>query len=144
MTKKEALGQYFTKRSVWLTENIKEFIVKSGCSIAYDPVAGSGELLKVASQLGFNTIGLDIDRSFGWKYNDSLVKIPTIKNAIIITNPPYLFKGSAKRKHLFDQVDKYFSTTKYDDLYLLALERMLDAQDYGYMGDPCSSSRLGI
>ena len=73
---KKHLGQYFTKRDIWLKENIREFILNSKCSIAYDPFAGSGDLLNVASELGFKeTVGLDIDDSLGWKHNNSLIKM---------------------------------------------------------------------
>ena len=128
---KKQLGQYFTKRDVWLKNNIKEFILKSKCTVAYDPFAGSGDLLSVASELGFKkTAGLDIDRALGWEYNNSLTKIPHIKDAIIITNPPYLTDYSAKRKHIWKEVESMFRLTKYDNLYLLALENMLKAQDF--------------
>ncbi len=130
MDDKRSLGQYFTKKDVWLKDNIKEFILKSGCKVAYDPFAGSGELLKVASELGLKTKGLDIDKNLGWSYNDSLVRIPHFENAIIITNPPYLTDYSAKRKKLWNRVKDAFSRTTYDNLYLLALENMLRAQDF--------------
>jgi hypothetical protein len=59
-----------------------------------------------------------------------LKSIPKIKNAIIITNPPYLTNFSAKRKKIYEKVAKYFESTDYVDLYLLALEKMLEAQDF--------------
>jgi len=131
MSNKRELGQYFTKRDIWLKDNVKKFILDSKCKIAYDPFAGSGDLLKVASELGFKeTIGLDIDKDLGWKHNDSLIDIPKVENAIIITNPPYLADYSAKRKKMWDNVGKYFARTSYDNLYLLALENMLKAQKY--------------
>ena len=73
---------------------------------------------------------MDIDRDFGWNYNDSLINIPHVDNAIIITNPPYLSNYSAKRRKIHDNVQKYFDKTEYDDIYLLALEKMTKAQDY--------------
>ena len=127
---KRGLGQFFTKKDLWLKDSIKEFIQNSNCSVAYDPFAGTGDILEVMRQLGFETTGLDIDRRLGWEYNDSLVSIPHVENAIIVTNPPYLSNYSAKRRHLLSQVSQYFSQTRYDDLYLLALENMLKAQDY--------------
>ena len=126
--KKIKLGQFFTKESLWLKPQIKEFVLKSMCSIAYDPFAGGGDLLNVAlNQLGFeNTVGLDIDDTLNWKQNDSLLSIPHIENAIIITNPPYIAKQSASRKKI--DLSQYFSTSKYDDVYLIALDNMLKAQ----------------
>lgn len=71
--------------------------------------------------------GLDIDAQFGWQVNDSLVNIPHVNNAVIITNPPYLANYAASRKKIIKHLKKYFSTTKYNDLYLLALDKMLAA-----------------
>ena len=128
--KKIKLGQFFTKESIWLKPHIKKFIKESSCEIAYDPFAGGGDLLRVAiEQLGFtNTIGLDIDDSLSWEQNDSLLNIPHVDNAIIITNPPYIAKQSASRKKI--DLSKYFSISKYDDVYLIALDNMLKAQKH--------------
>lgn len=128
--KKIKLGQFFTKSSIWLKPQVIEFIKSSNCSIAYDPFAGGGDLLKVSREiLSFkNVIGLDIDHSLNWVINDSLLNIPYVNNAIIITNPPYIAKQSASRKKI--DLSKYFSTSNYDDLYLIALDKMLEAQDY--------------
>lgn len=130
-SKKRGLGQFFTTEKIWLKDNVKAFITSTGCTAAYDPFAGSGDLLNVANELGFSElVGLDIDEDLGWKVNDSLFNIPQIKNAVIITNPPYLSNYSAKRRKILDKVEKYFAQTKYDDLYLLSLARMLQAQSF--------------
>ncbi|MCQ2598808.1 MAG: SAM-dependent methyltransferase [Alphaproteobacteria bacterium] len=129
--KKTELGQFFTVNPLWLKKHIENFIYESKCNVIYDPFAGTGELLKTVSALNpinFTMTGLDIDDQFGWQHNDSLEKIPYIKNAIIITNPPYLAKQSASRKKI--DLSKYFQNTIYDDVYLLALENMLKAQKY--------------
>lgn len=129
--KKRVLGQFFTKKELWLKPQVKDFILNSHCLVAYDPFAGNGDMLQVARDIGITeTVGLDIDAELGWKTNDSLIKIPKIEKAIIITNPPYLSNYSAKRHKILDDVQKYFGLTQYDDLYLLALKNMLDAQDY--------------
>ncbi len=129
-SRKRGLGQYFTKERTWLKDNVKNFILSSGCKIAYDPFAGSGDLLEAAKELGFSeTVGMDVDEELGWQVNDSLLDIPHHDDAIIITNPPYLSNYSAKRRKILDSVKKYFDMTGYDDLYLLALERMLRSQD---------------
>lgn len=126
--KKKKLGQYFTKNEIWLKPHIIEFIKNSNCSIAYDPFAGGGDLLKISEYYGIKqTIGLDIDDKLNWKVNDSLKKIPHIDNAIIITNPPYLTKYSASRKHIKIS-SKYFKN--HTDLYQLAIDKMLKAQDF--------------
>lgn len=125
---KKKLGQYFTKKDLWLKPQIIEFIKNSNCTIAYDPYAGNGDLLKVASEYGIeNTKGLDIDKSLKWEVNDSLKNIPHVDNAIIITNPPYLTKYSASRKNI--NID-YHYFKEHTDLYQLAIDKTLEAQDY--------------
>lgn len=129
--KKITKGQFFTKAQLWLKPQVVEFIKNSGCSIAYDPYAGGGDLLKCSSLYGIKkTKGLDIDPTLGWEINDGLENIPHIDNAIIITNPPYLSNYSAARKKVLDEVKQYFDNSIYDDLYLIALTRMLEAQDF--------------
>lgn len=128
--KKIILGQFNTTSDLWLKPQVKEFIEQTKCKIAYDPFAGAGDLLTASREkLGFRSlIGLDIDESLNWQINDSLLKIPKFDGAIIITNPPYIAKQSASRKKI--DLSKYFSKTKYDDVYLIALDKMLEAQDY--------------
>ena len=129
--KKAVLGQFYTKKDYWLKKHIQEFIASCKCKIAYDPFVGNGDLLKVACDLGFKkTKGLDIEPLPEYEKNDSLVSIPKVENAIIITNPPYLTNYSAKRKGVYDKVSKYFDDTKYEDIYMIALDKMLNAQDY--------------
>ena len=129
--KKRSLGQFFTQDDCWLQPQVVEFIDSSKCSIAYDPFAGSGCLFApVTNAVSSVTrvMGLDIDASLGWKVNDSLLSIPSIPDAIIVTNPPYISSYSASRKRLGEGLKKYFDLTNYDDVYLLALDRMLSAQ----------------
>ena len=130
MNNKKQLGQYFTKKDLWLKPQVIEFIKSAKCSVAYDPFAGGGDLLNASKEvLGFKKIkGLDIDDKLEWEHNDSLLNIPKEKDAIIITNPPYIAKQSASRKKI--DLKKYYDVTEYDDVYLLALDRMLDAQKY--------------
>lgn len=124
---KRQLGQYFTRQQTWLRPQVTKFIKSAGAKIAYDPFAGNGDLLNVAKHLGIKkTIGLDIDSSLGWKFNDSLMNIPRVEGSIIITNPPYLANYSAKRKKIYDKVSKYFTSTNYDDLYQVALEKCIN------------------
>ena len=128
--KKIKLGQFNTKSDLWLKPQVIEFIKASKSKIAYDPFAGAGDLLiAVREKLEFRSLlGLDIDETLDWEINDSLLNIPKFKGAIIVTNPPYIAKQSASRKGI--DLSKYFSTTSYDDVYLLALDKMLEAQDY--------------
>ena len=129
--KKIILGQFFTRNDIWLKSHIADFIVSSKCQTIYDPFAGDGDLLKISSHLGIqNVLGLDIDKTLGWSYNDSLEAIPHIHNAIIVTNPPYISNYSASRKKVIGSVRHYFEKSIYDDIYLIALEKMLEAQEY--------------
>ena len=76
---KKKLGQYFTKKDLWLKPQIIEFIKNSHCSIAYDPFAGNGDLLKISNEYNIKEIrGLDIDKSLNWELNDSLKKYHTL------------------------------------------------------------------
>lgn len=128
-TKKIKLGQFFTKKDLWLKPQIHKFIESSNKSIAYDPFAGGGHLLTAAENIGFKlTKGLDIDTNLSWDINDSLISIPLVEDSIIITNPPYIAKQSAKRKKI--DLSKYFDSTVYDDVYLLSLDKMLEHHKY--------------
>lgn len=130
MDKKRVLGQFFTKDELWLKPQVLEFIKDSASSIAYDPFAGAGDLLRAAKEkCGFSeVVGLDIDDKLAWEHNDSLLEIPHLDNAIIITNPPYISNYSAARKGLASELEKYFTTSKYNDVYLIALDKMIEAQ----------------
>lgn len=130
MNKKRILGQFFTQEKTWQKKQVVDFIKKSGNTVAYDPFAGSGCLLDAMSNIPSirEKKGLDIDKSLGWPYNDSLIKIPSLPDAIIVTNPPYISNYSASRKKIADELKKYFELTHYDDVYLLALDKMLQAQ----------------
>ncbi|MCK5320827.1 hypothetical protein KAJ61_05590 [Candidatus Parcubacteria bacterium] len=131
--KKQILGQFFTKNNFWLKNHVLDFIKSTKATIAFDPFAGSGDLLKAAKEIGFKKIkGFDIDELLNWEINDSLLSIPKIKNSIIITNPPYLANYSAKRKNIYDSVKKYFEICKYGDVYQLAIEQCLN-NDFGIM-----------
>lgn len=129
--KKKLFGQFYTRNHNWLTHNIIEFIKATNTEVVFDPFAGNGDIFKALSKLGFEKfIGMDIDNTLNWIENDSLVEIPRLENTIIVTNPPYLTHYSASRKGYLESVKKYFNNSKYDDLYLVALDRMLEANKF--------------
>ena len=131
--KKVVLWQFFTKNNIWLRPHIQKFIEQyiDSKEIVFDPFAGDGDLLKLWIELGFKKEKwYDIDTNLNWKMNDSLINIPKIQNSFIITNPPYLTNYSAKRKWVFSEVQKYFDECCYDDLYKLALEKILENNKY--------------
>src|SRR3989338_2706630 len=130
---KRQLGQFYTKRDLWLLPNIAEFIHSTNAKIAYDPFVGNGDLIDAIRPLGLTSVvGLDIEPRGSWRHNDSLASIPRIANSVVITNPPYLSNYSAKRKGLYDNIAKYFANSAYDDLYLIAIEKCM-SNDYGVM-----------
>ena len=121
MSKKQNLGQFNTKKDVWLRPHILEFIMDSGCDTIVDPFAGKGDLLYLFPQ--HKRIGYDIDPNLSWELNDGLVDVPGHGNAIVVTNPPYLAKNSAKRNNFSSY--KYFKDNDYEDLYQIAIHRVL-------------------
>lgn len=126
MKEKIKRGKFYTVGDFWLTDRVLKFINESREKTIYDPFAGTGEIFSALEKRGFTSfIGLDIDESLKWGLNDSLINIPS-RDGIIITNPPYLAKQSASRKGL--SLD-YFNNTGYDDLYLIAIEKVLEASD---------------
>ncbi len=137
-TRKISLGQFFTIENNWAQPQVVEFIEECielhKLKKCLDPFAGKGDLLNFAIN-NFNIeeiIGLDIDRSLNWTYNDSLESIRKYSKTIIITNPPYLANYSAKRKgeEVYRSVSKYFQNTACDDLYQVALQKMLEKYSY--------------
>ena len=136
-SKKVSLGQFFTKNSSWAQPQVIDFIKKcinDGYTKIVDPYAGAGDLLKFAKKEFTNIekiIGYDIDPCLKWKINDSLLNIPRHKKGLILTNPPYLASYSARRKgeEVYSKVAKYFMNNSHEDLYQVALERMLEHYD---------------
>lgn len=142
---KRDLGQFFTRDSVWMRSHIKRHI--EALSVRYhtcvDPFAGDGHLLQLVNEVGFQTIGHDIDveicKSKGWgKPNDSIRRVIQHDNAFVLTNPPYLAKNSAKR--MKSSMVEYFSLgfipnlddsllNVLDDLFKLAIEQTIAKYD---------------
>ena len=138
---KRDLGQFFTRDSVWLRPHIRAHIesLSRQYSECVDPFAGDGHLLELASEMGFQIHGYDIDEricaSKGWgEPNDSIRRVIPHDGAFILTNPPYLAKNSAKR--MKSSMVEYFSPgfipmlddsrlNVLDDLFKLAMEQTL-------------------
>jgi len=126
--KKTDLGQFNTKRDVWLKPQVAEFIKSSINTKGLDPFAGGGDLVKAMFDLGMNKVrGLDVDPSLNWQVNDSLVDIPYFGDTIVITNPPYYARVSASRKK--SSCLKYFKNNNFADLYQIAIARVLEKYD---------------
>ena len=125
--KKINLGQYNTVKNLWLRSHIIDFIKNTGCKNGFDPFAGKGNIIEVIKDLGLSAYATDIDSLLNWKINDSLVSVPYYDNTLIITNPCFLAKNSAKRMTLDSY--KYFYNNSYSDLYQIALEKLLLVYD---------------
>ena len=125
MRKKQNLGQYNTKSSVWLRPHIIEFIMDAGATTIVDPYAGNGDIFTALHlhDCHAHYVGYDIDPELNWPINDGLKDIPEHDNAIVVTNPPYLAKNSANRNNFPGY--SYFNDNDYEDLYQLAIHRVL-------------------
>ncbi len=127
--KKVSSGAHYTEADVWLSAPVEAFIRQRIADLrlraVLDPFAGDGHLLRQMNErFGLKPAGLDLYVE-KWPRNDSLDCIPACDGALICTNPPYLAKYSARRKGVWALVENYFFTCNYDDLYLLAIDRML-------------------
>src|SRR4030042_4325465 len=96
--KKKQLGQFFTKNSNYILQNLDKYI--KGKNVA-DPFAGSGDLINWAkNNKAKKVVGFDVDE----KYIDNKIifKNDSLRNPksyeFIITNPPYLNINKANKK----------------------------------------------
>ena len=135
---KVSLGSFYTTKSGWLTEEVRQFLEKAlseSNGYLLDPFAGDGHLLEaiksdpVLGRLVSQATGFDIQGDL-FPVNDSLLAIPNPKRAVIVTNPPYLANHSAKRKGVDQLVAKYFAGSTQKNLYRIALEKSLESADY--------------
>jgi hypothetical protein len=126
---KVAAGSYLTTASTWLLPQVRQFLINANPAVVLDPFAGNGDLLKAVSEVfACEFRGFDIDKRFGWPLNDSLSQIPEQSRCLILTNPPYLAKHSAKRKRVYHAVESHFVVA--DDLYKVAITRCLEAAEH--------------
>ena len=128
--KKLDLGQFNTKKDVWLQPQVEEFLKLSTYKKGLDPFAGKGDLIRVMYALDFKPIiGLDIDPVLGWQVNNSLVDIPYYEDTIVVTNPPYYAKVTARRKNA--SILNYFDgeNDKFADIYQIAIANVLQKYD---------------
>jgi hypothetical protein len=129
ITEKIRLGCFYTTQNIfsypqfqgWFTDALK-----ASNNLVLEPFAGSNNLIKMLQEEDYNFefTAYDINpSSLEVKIRDTIQDFPQ-GYKLIITNPPYLAKNSARRK----KID--FPPTKYDDLYKLCLEIMLKNCDY--------------
>lgn len=126
------MGQFFTTTNPFDNDLFSEWfnnIPNIKNELLLEPFAGSGNIVRMLQTRGLKN---------QWKCFDIeppsikellIKKQDTLKNypkdfSVAITNPPYLAKNSATRNNL------PFPTTKYDDLYKVCLETMLNNNKY--------------
>ena len=115
-------GQFFTTKSSWLLPQVVEFIRESEPEAVVDPFVGLGDLLAHVDEVvpQSKRIGYDIEPIGEAIRNDSLVQVPVHARSVIVTNPPYLAKHSAKRKRVWEDSAKYYAMGR-NDLYQVDL-----------------------
>ncbi len=124
---KKQLGQFFTKNSDYILQNLEKFIKDKEI---VDPFAGSGDLLKWAEKnRAKKIIGYDVDKSYIDSktifYNDSINN--HLKYKFVLTNPPYLHKNKATKEikeRYFQGVNSYF-----EDLYQVSINSLLNSKE---------------
>lgn len=133
MTRKLAEGAFFTEGDPFTLTAFQEFADVCGLrpygTSVIEPFAGSNNLIDMLeNHFMFDSLSFDINpQAKGvWQW-DSIKQFPphwANHPRIVITNPPWLAKNSAKRQGL------PFPDTTHNDLYKLCLDRCLDAVPY--------------
>jgi hypothetical protein len=134
---KKAIGQFFTVNnpfnhslfSDWINtiDNFKDEII-------LEPFAGINSIVSMIHNIGivndWDCFDIDINCAIATKDNkypvktlDTLSNFPNSYN-VAITNPPYLAKNSASRSGIS------FPDTKFNDLYQISLNQMLNNCKY--------------
>jgi hypothetical protein len=122
---KVARGRYQTERAAWLVDPVADFISArlDRFDVFLDPFAGEGHLLEVcAAAFGRPIAGYDVEPG-RWPTNDSLAGVPRAARTMIVTNPPFLARHSARRKGVLSLARDYYRESGRDDLYQVALDR---------------------
>lgn len=136
MNKKKELGQFFTKNTEYIIDDLYEIIPCEYSIVVVDPFAGEEDLLKYIKQHRSNVqiVAYDIDpKTPDSICRDSLLNPLNLRKGWVITNPPYLAKNKTKVREPFLLYDV-------DDLYKCALKMIS-----GYCGNsPCDGGILII
>jgi hypothetical protein len=143
ISEKIRLGCFYTTQNIFSYPQFQEWFVvalKVSNNTILEPFAGSNNLIKMLQAEGynFNFIAYDVNPgSSEVKKRDTIQNFPQ-GHKLIITNPPYLAKNSARRKNIA------FPATNHDDLYKLCLEIMLKNCDYVGAIIPASFINAGL
>ena len=125
---KRQTGRYYTEGDPFALKPFRAWAKNVGLKdkTILEPFAGANNIIRLLQKNGF----ADDFRSFDVKPTDKGIRRKnTMKTfpsgfEVAITNPPWLAKNSAKRRHL------PFPETKHDDLYKHCLELCLQNCDY--------------
>ena len=131
---KKKYGVYLTMYSPFENLIFKEWMSKyiNDEDIILEPFAGENNIIEMMENAGFSNkwVCYDVNPP---KINKTpkytVNKLNTINNfpqsyKVVITNPPYLARNSAKRNNI------KFIKSKYDNLYKAALDKVLKKTDY--------------
>lgn len=128
MNKRE-LGNYYTIISPFDLIPFSEWLEKVGnINVILEPFCGINNIPYRLQQYNWDCYNIDytgrnLTPQFEIKQNDSIENYPQ-GFKVAITNPPYLGKSSASRRHL------QYKYPEYPDLYLKCLEVMLKNTNY--------------
>lgn len=120
---KKQLGQFFTKNSDYILQNLEKYI--KGKEVV-DPFAGNGDLITWAKKNKAPKIkGFDVDKKLVDNevifYNDSILDPQKYK--FVLTNPPYLNINKAEKS----VKEKYFKNGEFEDLYQISLFSLMNS-----------------
>jgi hypothetical protein len=104
-------GQYYTKNSKYITQNLLEIFPKGSTII--DPFAGEFDLLNLVSDQ-FNIEAYDIDpKNPQTIKQDTLLNPPDYKGKWVITNPPFVARNKNENKIIYDtyEVNDYYKAS---------------------------------
>lgn len=134
MDKKIQYGQFFTTTNPFDLDIFYKWadFFKNDTKSFLEPFAGANNIVRMINDLGFSQewVCYDIQPPTNEEINgyvvnkrDTIVDYPSgVK--VAITNPPYLAKNSAIRKKM------NFPNSKFDDLYKIAVDVMLQNTEY--------------
>lgn len=136
VAQKRLHGQFFTTTNPFNVDPFHKWLKAIPCleeMVLLEPFAGANNIVCMIQDLGYNNQWSCFDiQPAGEELNasgvlvqqrDSLQNYP-LGYQVAITNPPYLAKNSATRRGL------PFSGDKYDDLYKVSLDTMLQHTPY--------------
>lgn len=126
--RKSELGQYFTKKNPF--DSCVPFLAWIA-RIRYmgpvlEPFAGAGDIVRMLKDTFREWVAYDLEpKNEGILPRDTLELWPTLANGapypVVITNPPWLARKSAKAKGL------RYPDTQHANIYLVALEKCLES-----------------